>query len=134
MKAGPIHAHDSDEEADNLDDSFCLQLKIQCVQAHHKKTQKPVCLITNLAYSLKQCENPAKLDTCADVNIMPASVYKLVFRDPNFEKLATNKKQIGTYTNDIVKIVGTCKLYLVHPDTKKLVETVETNDGSMLLS
>ena len=45
--------------------------------------------------------------------------------------------QIGTYTNDTVKIVGTCKLYLVHLDTKKLIETtfyVATNDGSMLLS
>ena len=50
----------------------------------------------------------ARLDTCADVNIMPASVYKLVFHDPNLEKLIPNKLQIGTYTNDTVKIVGTC--------------------------
>ena len=79
----------------------------------------------------------ARLDTCADVNIMPASVYKLVFRDPNLEKLIPNRLQIGTYTNDTVKIVGTCKLYLVYPDTKKLIETifyVATNDGSVLLS
>ena len=78
-----------------------------------------------------------RLDTCTDVNIMPASVYKLVFRDPNLEKLAPNKMQIGTYTNDTVKIVGTCKLYLVHLDTKELIETtfyVATNDGSVLLS
>ena len=112
------------------------------MQAHHKQTHKPACLITHLAYGLKQHENRnlylrARLDTCDDINIMPASVYKLVFRDPNLEKLAPNKMQIGTYTNDTVKIVGTCKLYLVHPDTKKLVETtfyVATNDGSMLLS
>ena len=93
------------------------------MQAHHKKTQKPACLITNLAYRLKQHENRnlylrTRLDTCADVNIMPVSVYKLVFRDPNLEKLAPNKMQIGTYTNDTVKIVGTYKLYLVHLDTK----------------
>ena len=127
---------------DSSDDSFCLQLKIQHAQAHHKKTHKPVCLITNLAYRLKQHEHRnlylrARLDTCADVNIMPASVYKLVFRDPNLEKLAPNKMWIGTYTKDTVKIVGTCKLYLVHPDTKKLVETtfyVATSDDSVLLS
>ena len=68
---------------------------------------------------------------------MPSSVYKLIFRDPNLKKLAPNKMQIGTYTNDPVKIVGTCKLYLVHSDTKTLKETtfyVATNDGSMLLS
>ena len=53
------------------------------------------------------------------------------------EKLIPNKLQIGTYTNDTVKIVGACKLYLVHLDTKKLIETifyVATNDGSVLLS
>ena len=142
LKAGTIHAHDSNEEVDSSDDSFCLQLKIQCAQAHHKKTPKPACLITNLAYRLKQHENRnlylrARLDTCADVNIMPASVYKLVFRDPNLEKLAPNKMQIGTYINDTVNIVGTFTPYLVHLDTKKLIETtfyIATNDGSMLLS
>ena len=53
------------------------------------------------------------------------------------EKLVPNRLQKGTYTNDTVKIVGTCTLYLVHLDTKKLLETtfyVATNDGSMLLS
>ena len=103
--------------------------------------QKPACLITNLPYRLKHLDNRhlylrARLDTCADVNIMPASVYKLVFCDPDMEKLTCNKLQIGTYTNDTVKIVGTWKLYLVYPDTKKLVETifyVATNDGSVLL-
>ena len=68
---------------------------------------------------------------------MPPSVYKLVFQNPNMEKLIPNKLQIGTYTNDTVKIVGTCKLYLVHPDTKRLIETIfylATNDGSVLLS
>ena len=68
---------------------------------------------------------------------MPASVYKLVFRDPNLEKLVPNRLQIGAYTNDTVKIVHTCKLYLAHLDTKKLLETtvyVASNDSSMLLS
>ena len=79
LKAGTIHTHDSNEEVDSSDNSFCLQLKIQCVQAHNKMTQKPACLITNLAYRLKQNKNRnlylmARLDTCADVNIMPASV------------------------------------------------------------
>ena len=109
---------------------------------HTRRPPKPACLITNLAYRLKQHENSnlylrARLDTCADVNIMPASVYKLVYKDPNLEKLAPNKMQIGTYSNNTVKIVGTCELYLVHLDTKRLIETtfhVATNDGSMLLS
>ena len=68
---------------------------------------------------------------------MPASVYKLVLRDHTLDKLVPSKLLIGTYTNDTVKIMGACKLYLVHPDTKKLIETtffVATNDSSMLLS
>ena len=92
LKAGTIHAHDSNEEVDSSDDSFCLQIKVQHAQAHHKKTQKPACLITNLAYRLKQHENRnlylrARLDTCTDVNIIPASIYKLVFRDPTSKSL-----------------------------------------------
>ena len=142
LKAGMIHVHDSNGEVDSSDVSFCLQLKIQCAQAHNKLTQKPACLITNLAYRLKQNENRnlylrARLDTCADMSIMSAYVYKLVFRDPNLEKLVPSKLQIGTYINDTVKIVGTCKLYLVHLDTMKLLETTfcaANNDGSMLLS
>ena len=99
-------------------------------------------MITNLPFRVKQHENRnlylrARLDTCTDVNIMPALVYKLLFHDPNLEKLTANKLQIGTYTNDTVKIVGTCKPYLDIQIHMELVETifhVATNDGSMLLS
>ena len=55
----------------------------------------------NLLYRLKMHENRnlylrARLDTCADVNMMPASVYKLVLQVPSMEKLIANKLQIGT--------------------------------------
>ena len=120
LTAGTIQANDSQSESESTDNSFCLQLQIKCVQAQSKIDKKLACLITNLLYRLKQHENRnlylrARLDTCTDVNIMPTSLYKLVFCDPNLEKLTPNKLQIGTYTNDTVKIVGTCKLYLVHP-------------------
>ena len=78
----------------------------------------------------------ARLDTCADVNLMPASVYKLIFKDPQMKKLTPSTLQLGMYTTDSVKIVGSCKFHLVHPDTKKLLETtfyVAINDGSVLL-
>ena len=68
---------------------------------------------------------------------MPASVYKLVFNDSKMQKLAQSNLQVGTYSTDTVKIVGSCKFYLVHPDTKKLMEVtfyVAMNDGSVLLS
>ena len=79
----------------------------------------------------------ARLDTCADVNLMPASVYKLVFQDPNMKALAPSSLEIGTYATNTVKIVGSCVFYLVHPDTKNLMEVtfyVAMNNGSVLLS
>ena len=67
------------EDCSSSDDSFCLQVKIQQSQAEGKKIPTPSHLITNLAYKLKphQIGNQylrARLDTCTDVNIMPASV------------------------------------------------------------
>ena len=67
---------------------------------------------------------------------MPASVYKLVFQDPGCQKLALSKLEIGTYTTDTVKLVGSCMFHLVHPDTKYLLEVtfyVVSNNGSVLL-
>ena len=68
---------------------------------------------------------------------MPASVYRLVFKDPELQKLAPCTMEIGTYTTDTVKLVGSCKFYLVHPNTKMLQEVtffVAENEGSVLLS
>ena len=53
------------------------------------------------------------------------------------KKLAPSTLEIGTYTTDAVKIIGSCLFYLVHLETKKLQEVtfyVAQNDGSVLLS
>ena len=66
--------------------------------------------------------------------MMPASMYQLVFNDTKMQKLAPSNLQVETYTTDTVKIVGSCTFYLVHPDTKKLIEVtfyVAMNDGSV---
>ena len=91
------------------DESFCLQVKIQGTQ-FKSKFPTPQHLITNLEYRLKPHHKwnlylRARLDICADVNIIPASVYKLVFQDSDCRKLAPSKPEIGTYTNDTVKLV-----------------------------
>ena len=147
LQAGAVYAKDSaicgqSEEDSPSKDSFCLQVKIKHKQTNLQRIPRPTHLITNLAYRLKpnQLRNlflRARLDTCVDVNLMPASIYKLVFQDPSMTKLAPNSLEIGTNTTDTVKIVGSCVFYLVHPDTKKLVEVtifVTMNDGSILLS
>ena len=122
------------------DASFCLQVRIQDTQAN-TKFSTPHHLITNLAYRLKphhkrnQCLR-ARLDTCANVNIMPASVYKLVFQDPDCKNHTPSKLEIDTYTTDTVKLVGSGIFYLVHTDSKCLLEVtfyVAINNGSVLL-
>ena len=65
---------------------FCLQLKIQHTQTGIKNIPPPAHLITKLAYRLKSHHTRnlylrTRLDTCADVNIMPASMYRLMFKD-----------------------------------------------------
>ena len=68
---------------------------------------------------------------------MPTGVYSLLFKDPELKKLDPCNMKIGTYTKDAVKIVGSCKFYSVHLDTKTLEEVtflVAKNDGSVLLS
>ena len=68
---------------------------------------------------------------------MPASVYRLVFKDPELKKLAPSTIEIRTYTTDTLRIAGSWIFYLVHPDTKKLQEGtffVAEYDGSVLLS
>ena len=77
------------------DESFCLQVKIQCKQTN-TKIPTPHHLITNLAYRLKPHHKRnqylrARLDTCANVNIMLVSVHKLLFQDPDCKKLAPSK-------------------------------------------
>ena len=66
----------------------------------------------------------ARLDTCADVNLMPMAVYCLIFKDPGLRKLTPSSMEIETYTNDVVKIIGTCQFYLVHPESKQLMKVI----------
>ena len=77
------------------------------------------------------------MDTCAEVNIMPASVYKLVFQDPDCKKLATSKLEIDIYMTDAVRLVGSCVFYLEHQDIKCRQEVkfyVTSKNGNVLSS
>ena len=68
---------------------------------------------------------------------MPVSVYRLIYHDHDLKRLTPSQLKIGTYTTDTVNILGTCIIYLVHPDSKKLTEMIfyiASNEGSILLS
>ena len=147
LEAGTVYAQERvicshPEDYSSSDDYFCLQIKVQHTQASLKKIPTPTHLITNLVYRLKlhHTRNQylrARVDTCVDVNIMPASIHRLVFKDPELKKLASSNMENGTYATDSVKNVGSCKFYLVCPDPKMLQEVaffVARNEGSVLLS
>ena len=98
--------------------------------------------MTNLVYHLKMHHRQnqylcARLDMCTDVNLMPVAVYQLMFKDPSLQKLTPSTLEIETYMNDVVKIIGSCQFYLVHPENKKLIQViffVAKENGSVLLS
>ena len=129
LQAGALYTHhDADKSGSELSDteeSFCLQMKIQKTHSTHPQVPKPVYLMTNLVYhfQLHHQRNQylwARLDTCADVNLMPKAVYCLMFKDPGLRKLTPSSMEVETYMNEVVKIIGTCQFYLVHPESKQL--------------
>ena len=96
LHAGPIYAQDSSNhsysDGSRSDESFHLQLQVQSNHAEGKQNPHPVHLVMNLAYCLKLHHTRnmylrAWLGTCADVNIMPASVHWLVFKDLEWGRL-----------------------------------------------
>ena len=117
-------------------------MKIHKTQILHPKVPKPVYLMANLAYHLQEHHKrnqylQARLDTCADVNLMPMAIYCLMFKDPGLRKLTPSNMEIEMYTNDVVKIIGMCHFYLVHPESKQLIKVlffVAKENGSILLS
>ena len=143
---GALYTHNdadrSTSESSDTEDSFCLQMKIHKTQIPHPKVPKPIYLMANLAYCLQEHHKRnqylwARLDTCADVNLMPMAIYCLMFKDPGLRKITSSNLEIEMYTNDVVKIIGTCNFYLVHLESKQLIKVlffVAKENGSILLS
>ena len=101
-------------------------MKLQAEQAN-TKYPTPQHLFTNLEFKVKPHKNKTKFlqartDTCADVNIMPVSIYKYLFKDPDCAKIAPSDLQLHTHTNKKVKILGSCNLHVIHPDTRCIAE------------
>ena len=87
------------------DDSFVLyQMRAKInMSTTQWRVPKKTHLIANLPYRLKQYQTHHKylrvrLDTCADVNIMPKSVYQMMFNDPEVQQLAPNDISLGVYS------------------------------------
>ena len=61
-----------------------------------------------------------------------------MYKDPDCTKLAPNKKNgIYTYTTEKIPEIGSCELFIIHPDTKCLQEVtfqVVNTKGSVIVS
>ena len=74
------------------ENSFCLQMKSKYVHTK-KKCSEPLHLATNPEYKLLKPQKRrtkflrARIDTCSNVNMMPISVYCLIYKDPNLPNL-----------------------------------------------
>ena len=123
------------------DETFCLQMKVQEKKPH---TSVPVLkqLVTNLEFKVQLHKRKtkflrARVDTCADVNLMPLSIYQKLFKDTDCTQIEPRNLQLETYTNVRVKIIGSCYLYIMHLDTRCLEKVrfhVAGNKGSVLIS
>ena len=116
---------ESSEYESGPEDTFCLQMKIHRTCISHPEVPKLVYLMANLANHLQEYHMRnqylwARLNTCADVNLMPMAVYCLMFKDPQLKKLTPSNMEIETYTTEVMKIIGMCHFYLVHPESKQL--------------
>ena len=134
--------HQSYASYSSTEDSFCLQLQAKFIKERSKK-DKPQHLATNIEYKLKPHRRRtrflrSKIDTCSNVNLLPISVYKLMYKDPECTKLEpSNNVAVKTYTKGKIKIVGSCKMFVVHPETKMLQEVkfhVTSHEGSVISS
>ena len=146
MKLGQIYTKDplSGQSCySSKEDSFCLQLKVQSSNQAETKCVVLQCLVTNLEYVLKPHRKRtkflrARIDTCANVDILPISVYKVLYKDPDCVMLAPSSKHgIATYTTEKINVSGSCDLFVVHPDTKclkKITFQVVNHEGSIIVS
>ena len=132
----------SDASYSFSDDSFCLQLQAKSAK-ENTKMNKPQHLVTNIEYKLKPHRRRTKflrtkIDTCSNVNPIPISVYKLIYKDKDCTTLEpSTKTAVKTYTTEKIKIVGSCKIFVAHLDTGLLHEVafqVTSHEGRIIVS
>ena len=114
LKVGSVQTPSLYDQSDDYSsgDWFCLQLKVkpQCSEAE-AETQFIALqhLVTNLEIMLKPDKKRtkflrARIDTYANVNLMPISVYCLLYKDPDCVKIASGSKSgISTYTTEKIQ-------------------------------
>ena len=98
-KAHQIHVNNLCDDPESYpsdisssEDSFCPQVRIWKQHSQTHQIPKLTHLITNIACQLKKHHTRnqylrARIDTGAEINLMPVSVYKLIYHDQDLTKL-----------------------------------------------
>ena len=78
----------------------------------------------------------ARIDPGADVNVMPATVYKQLTGDTELKNLGPVKCTMRVYTTEAIKNLGSLKVFVKYPGRKPELITFNITDqqGSVLLS
>ena len=146
MKPGSVYAKDplsSQSCYSSEEDSFCLQLKVQSSNQAETKCVAPQQLFTNLEYVLEPHKKRtkflrARIYTCTNVNILSISAYKVLYEDPDCVLLVSSSKDgISMYTTEKINVLGSCDLFVVHPETKcfkKITFQVVNHEGIVIIS
>ena len=139
--------HQNTCNCDNDDDFIiAFQLRPQPQRSIHNQrvntsyAQKH--LYANIPYQLQPYHKHNKylciqLDMCANVNLMPESMYQLVFNDPRTAKLAKNDIDLTVYTRHSIDLIGKCTFYMLKKATKQPIKVdfyIAKEEGSVLLS
>ena len=77
------------------------------------------------------------MDTAADVNLIPATVYTQIYEDSNLEHLGPMDINLSVYNDSAIQAFGTCTKPLVSPVNSHIHETkfyVANHSGSVLFS
>ena len=129
FKFGSINNRSLYEQSEDYssEDSLCLQMKVQ-PQSDNAETKftAPQYLVTNLQMKLRPHKKKTqflrtRIDTCANVNVIPVSLYKFLYKDPDCVKIAPSSKSgISTYTTEKIPVLVSCDLFVVHPNTRSL--------------
>ena len=64
-----------------------------------------------------------RVDTAADVNLLPATVYTQIYEDSNFEHLGPMDISLSMYNDSAIQAFGTCTTPLVSPIDGHIHET-----------
>ena len=146
LKVGRYSTEDSlykqDTNVSESKDSFCLQMQIKKLQADQESCDTQH-LVTNLQYKVKPHRKKtkflrAKIDMCSNTNVMPASIYKILYNDPDGIKLQPCKKKgMQSYTKQKIPMIGSCEWFGLHPNDQcfhKVKFQVVSVEGSVIIS